>query len=160
MGRGGCAARSHRHDAQPFQSLEMPAIVAEQRKIVVYRGCADKDVHIADEISGGAQSSSLLAEYLADVLVQMNDFKVCKEVSQGQSFGLWVSRIECAFIEFGKRNDTQADALRTENVKSTDYGRDTALIIDNPIGISQILHSVKVFPRRLILCCGLRRCIL
>ncbi len=124
------AVRSCRYDVQPFQSLEMHAIVAEQREIVSQRGCANENVHVGDEISRGSQVTSLTGEYLASVLVQMNDFKACEEVPQGLSFSLRVSRIECTFIEFSNRHDAQTDALRRKLINESNNASPLVHVVD------------------------------
>ena len=108
----------------------MPPIVAEQREVVANRGCANQNVHVADEISHGSQAASLTGEYLADVLVEMSDFKTCEEVPQGLSFGLRVSRVERTLIEFGNRHDAQSDALRRKLVDESNNASALVHVVD------------------------------
>lgn len=148
------AARSRRYDVQSFQSLEMPAVVAEQREIVAQRGCANEDVHVAYEISHGSQAASLTGEYLANVLVQVDYFNVREKVSQGQHLGLRISRIECSLIKFGNGHDAQSQAVRAEFLYTPDYSLSLMHIVDAPIAVNQILQEVTLPEIPLSRLCG------
>ena len=140
----------YRYDVQPPHSLKVPTVVSQQRKVVPYRRRANQEIKVFETVPIRSEPATLRGEYAANRIVKRrNLFDIIQKSQQAPLRSLPVRIAKYSVVEFSKRYNTHADALRQQLIEALHYRLMSAHIINCPVRINKILHRpLALLPSR------------
>jgi hypothetical protein len=130
-----------RLDAQPFDALEVAAVVGEKRQAALERGRGDQEVEVADHLPRCAQTAALSTEGLAYLLVDAQSAESEKKVAQFALACSRITRMVRALVQFSDGHRRDPDPVRSACVEACHNPCVCVQILDDPIRIDDVLHT-------------------
>ena len=79
---------------------------------------ADHKVEVADDGSGGFETTSLSGEYPANFIIHTNDWYALQKGFKGSFLTRGIIRIENYLINFSQRNDAQSQSFPCQFIEA------------------------------------------